>query len=272
MRLRLGGGDGNSVLILAYHAISDLGTDSVLADYGVTPEMFDRQLDGLAAAGWRFVDLDTVDKVIDGTAGALPRKAVLVTFDDAYTDVFETALPVLAARSIPAVVFAVAGLIGEENAWDIRRGGRPLRLMSAEQHREAAAKGVETGSHTLTHPALPQLTGERLEAELSASADAIAALGLPRPRALAYPGGLWSPAVAAAAAKSYGMAFTTAWGAVRKGSRRYELPRVEVLARDDPRTLRAKLAVAGAPRSVVDSVQFLLGLRARLRRWDAKAP
>ena len=130
------------VLVLAYHGIAEESDDPVLEPYLVTPAMFGQQLDALLARGWRFVDLDTV---LAGLAGerTLPRRAALLTFDDGYTDFIEAALPGLTARAIPAVVFAVAALIGASNVWDQEIGARPRQLMERDQLLAAARAGVE---------------------------------------------------------------------------------------------------------------------------------
>jgi hypothetical protein len=89
------------------------------------------------------------------------------------------------------------------------------------------------------------LAEEDLERELAHSAERIASLGLPRPTALSYPHGEWSPAVADAVARAgYAVAFTVTPDAVRRLHNRYALPRIEVLARDTERTLARKLATA----------------------------
>src|SRR4051794_27581664 len=122
-------GSGRSRLrILAYHAIADLREDPVLSEYGVPPSLFTAQLDSLAARGWEFVDLDAVLAALAGER-QLPRRAALVTFDDAYTDLLEVAAPLLAERGIPAVVFAVAGHLGGANDWDHHKGAASLSLL-----------------------------------------------------------------------------------------------------------------------------------------------
>jgi peptidoglycan/xylan/chitin deacetylase (PgdA/CDA1 family) len=52
-----------------------------------------------------------IDLATFTAAGALPRRPVLVTFDDGYRSVLSLALPVLRHYGIPAAIFAVAGPI-----------------------------------------------------------------------------------------------------------------------------------------------------------------
>lgn len=245
--------------ILAYHAIADLRDDPVLAEYGVSPGLFAAQLDGLAGHGWEFVDLDAVLLWLTGD-GDLPRRAVLVSFDDAYTDLLEVAAPLLAERSIPALVFAIGGHLGGANDWDHHKGAASLRLLAPEDLPRASASGIEVGSHTFSHRPLLEVPAAELEHELVEAADRIEAAGVPRPRAFSYPYGRWSPAVAAAVREAgYAVAFTTAWGDSQPGGDVYTVPRVEVHAGDTPRKLRLKLALAGLRPGILRDALLALG-------------
>lgn len=244
---RSGSGGGRAV-VLAYHALSDLGADPVLSQYGVRPEAFAAQLDLLARRGHRFIDLDLLLAALADEA-PLPPKATLVSFDDAYADLLPAAAEILAEREIAAVVFAVSGQIGGSNEWDRHLGAGALPLLDADGLRTLTAAGVEIGSHTVSHPQLTKVEPDEVERQLRASAEQIAAAGLPRPRAFAYPHGEWSPAIAAAARRvGYAAAFTIDPGFARRGSDPYALPRIEVLAGDSPLRLRLKIATAAWPR------------------------
>ena len=247
--------------ILAYHAIADLRDDPVLSEYGVSPWLFGAQLDGLAAHGWEFVDLDAVLAWLRGE-GELPRRAALVSFDDAYADLLEVAAPLLAERAIPAIVFAIAGHLGGANDWDHHKGAASLKLLEPGDLPVVAASGIEVGSHTFSHRPLPEVPAGDLDREIREAAERIEATGVPRPRAFSYPYGRWSPEVAAAVREAgYDVAFTTAWGDPRPGGDLFTVPRVEVHASDTPRKLRMKLALAGRPGPLRDSLLTLAGVR-----------
>lgn len=247
--------------ILAYHAIADLRDDPVLAEYAVPPALFAAQLDALAAHGWTFVDLDAVLTALTGE-GSLPRRALLLSFDDAYADLLEVACPILVERGLPGVVFAVAGRIGATNEWDSRKRATTLRLLDADGLRAVASQGVEVGSHATSHRPLPRVPAGELDEELAGAARRIESAGLPRPRVFSYPYGEWTPALAAAAREAgYEVAFTVDWGVVRPGADPHALPRIEVHASDSPRKLRLKLLAAGWPGLLRDSFLRLMGVR-----------
>jgi peptidoglycan/xylan/chitin deacetylase (PgdA/CDA1 family) len=249
------------VVVLAYHAIQDLGDDPVLRDYAVPPARFAAQLDALLEGGRRFVDLDALIRALDGDV-ALPPRALLLTFDDAYADLPGVVMPMLAERGIPAVVFAVAGQVGGENVWDRAKGARPLPLLDEDGLRQLVRAGHEVGSHGATHRPLSRVPVEELSEELTGSADRIEAAGVPRPRALAYPHGDRSPTVMRLARDAgYTVAFSIDAGVVYRGADRWSLPRVEVRAGDTPRRLALKVRTAEWPTPVRRRVLAWTGAR-----------
>jgi peptidoglycan/xylan/chitin deacetylase (PgdA/CDA1 family)/GT2 family glycosyltransferase len=248
-----------SVVVLAYHALEDLTGDPVLAPYGVTPEQLNAQFGLLARCGFTFVDLEAL---VDALAGRrrLPRRAVLVTFDDAYSSVLE-GMETLRRRHVPALVFVVAGRVGQTNDWDRPRGARSLSLLDAAGLAELVSAGVELGSHGTTHRPLTMLNVEELTEELAASVASFGRLGLPSPRALSYPHGAQDDDVAAAVRDAgFRAAFTVTPGVVQHHSRRWALPRLEVLATDTPRRLILKVLACRWPGPVRDRVLSALGV------------
>ena len=164
------------VRVLCYHAIADLAGFAGHEPYGVPAPAFRRQL-ALLQRHFHFI---SGSELVASLAGAgLPRRPVLLTFDDCYADLVETALPILGERRIPAVAFAVTRRLGGTNDWS-SRGGPPRRLLDAGGLARLARAGVEIGSHTRTHRALTRLADAELDDELRGSADDLAATR-PRP-------------------------------------------------------------------------------------------
>jgi glycosyltransferase involved in cell wall biosynthesis/peptidoglycan/xylan/chitin deacetylase (PgdA/CDA1 family) len=230
--VRAAGGRPRSqrALVLCYHALRDLSDDPVLADYGLTPERFERQLSSLQERGFNFVSPEELAAFLDGQ-GALPRRATLVTFDDCYAELEEAARAILEPRGIPALAFAVSR--AETNAWDHAAGARSLRLLDSGGLRELRSHGVEIGSHSRTHRPLTQVPREQLAEETRGSAADLESIGVPRPRFFAYPHGDYDRDSQAAVRDAR---FLAAFGLRRarlgRTADRYALPRVEILARD----------------------------------------
>jgi peptidoglycan/xylan/chitin deacetylase (PgdA/CDA1 family) len=98
--------------VLAYHRLEDpraprldLAPDLVSAD----PALFAQHADHLA----RFYHPVAADEVLAALSGrhVLPRRAVLVTFDDAYKDFRELAYPMLEVRHVPVVLFVPTAFV-----------------------------------------------------------------------------------------------------------------------------------------------------------------
>jgi peptidoglycan/xylan/chitin deacetylase (PgdA/CDA1 family) len=97
---------GNGLRVVLYHHVADAPCE--LTDrLGVTTRVddFEWQLD-VFARDYDVVDLDAV------LSGRLPRRPLLITFDDAYRSILDTAAPMLAARGMSSVFFLVPGLVG----------------------------------------------------------------------------------------------------------------------------------------------------------------
>jgi peptidoglycan/xylan/chitin deacetylase (PgdA/CDA1 family)/glycosyltransferase involved in cell wall biosynthesis len=233
-----------SVTVLAYHAICDLAGDPILTPYGVPPQEFARHLETLAAAGYRFVGMDELIAAVDGER-PFPARAVMLTFDDCYDDLLDSAAPLLAERRIPAVAFAVASQVGATNVWDTRIGTGELRLLDVAGLRALQDQGFEIGSHSLTHPDLCAVDEATLAHEVLESKEMLERAGVGNVRSFSYPYGLARPSVVdAVRTAGYDVAFTLAPASVRAGADPHQLPRVEVLRGDSGIVLRLKLFAA----------------------------
>ena len=158
-------GTGGAV-VLAYHAVEDLSDEPRLAQYGVPANRLTEQLDFLRRRGATFVDLTAVLEALRGER-RLPRRALLLSFDDAYVSVLTAAAPILSARRIPAVVFAISDRIGRTNEWDRALRLRERPLLDADGLRAVAEHGVEVGSHAATHRRLTEIPTGELSVELA---------------------------------------------------------------------------------------------------------
>lgn len=220
------------VLVLCYHAIADLSGDTVMGEYGIRREVFADQLDELIERGFVFIAPDELVALLE-RAGRVPRKSVLLTFDDCYEDLLEVARTILEPRGVPAIAFAVTGMPSGTNEWDQAVGARKLRLLDSAGLIELSRHGVEIGCHSRSHRPLESLDDEVLCAETDGARKDLEALGLRTPRFFAYPHGVHDPGACAAVGAA---GFTAAFGLLSRRadhvSDRFALPRVEVLARD----------------------------------------
>jgi len=92
--------------VLMYHHVSPSA-----GSITTSPANFERQIAGLARAGYRAL---TAEQFADFLAGKpTPKKSMLLTFDDGYLDNWVYAHPVLEKYSMRAVLFLITSLIGE---------------------------------------------------------------------------------------------------------------------------------------------------------------
>jgi peptidoglycan/xylan/chitin deacetylase (PgdA/CDA1 family) len=150
---RLSGSEvSGSCVILYYHSIP--------AEYRLR---FASQMDKLARLT-RPVKVDAVPPLLPGL------RYSAVTFDDAFENIFDNALPELFKRNIPATVFVPADLLEQRATWwPIGARERHERISTAQRLRELPADLTTIGSHTLTHPKLPMLGIAEAERELRLS-------------------------------------------------------------------------------------------------------
>jgi peptidoglycan/xylan/chitin deacetylase (PgdA/CDA1 family) len=230
---------------LAYHSVAPEGPTYLT----VSAELFERQLDTLSERGLKCGDLRTLEAI---AAGRPVPPSVFLTFDDGFLDNYETVLPLLRQRGMQAFVFVLppsvefgSRLLWPEVAEDAARYPATMRSVDWAMLEEMRAGPFEVGSHTLTHPHLPDLDDVALRRELAESR-AWVKDRLGSCDTLAYPFGEWSPRVAAAAAEcGYRFAFSlpTTHGQWAAGP--LSIPRVNVDYRDSGRRLSAKLSPSG---------------------------
>jgi peptidoglycan/xylan/chitin deacetylase (PgdA/CDA1 family)/GT2 family glycosyltransferase len=195
---------------LLYHHVGPArpGTKRELT---VSPERFERQIRWLAHRGYAGIKpSDWLNWIRRGTS--LPKKPILVTFDDAYADTADHALPILRKYGFSAAVFVVTERLAATNTWDEVQGCGTLQLMTGEQIQYWARQGIEFGAHSRTHPHLSKLPASELAAEVVGSKDDLTALlGYP-PVSFAYPYGEYNDAVCDLVRGNFDLAFSVEEG------------------------------------------------------------
>lgn len=215
-------------LVLMYHGVGWRPAAADPFNLFVSPEAFQTQLEWLAEAGWRPIDLT------EYLSGDAPPRSFLVTFDDGYADVLTYAAPILKEMGVPAVLFAVPDLLGGTSCWE------PLmpseRLMTADELRRLPDYGIEVGAHGLDHTSMAGLDPDALRRHTENCGWLLAETTGTVPRAFAYPYGHHD----AAAREAVLRAGYRAGFAVYEGGGSAAIPRVDVNARDTEFTFKMK--------------------------------
>lgn len=161
------------------------------AESYLPPEELAAHLALLRRRGYRTLTFVQLSQLWRG-GRAVPRKTIVLTFDDGCRCFLERAFPLLRAHRMSATLFVVSGELGGTNRWDLAEGERREPLLGVEELRHLA-EGIEVACHSRSHPLLPNLDRGRLEAETAGSkTDLEAALGHPI-QTFCYPYGRSSP-------------------------------------------------------------------------------
>jgi peptidoglycan/xylan/chitin deacetylase (PgdA/CDA1 family) len=218
-------------MIFMYHGVADVDEDP--NQLCVSPARFAEQMAWLARRGLRGVG---IAELVDAMRAGRQRGLVGLTFDDGYTNVLETALPVLRRHGFGATAYIISDRLGGTNEWD---EGPVWQLMTGDQVRELAAAGIEIGSHAATHLRLAGASPSQLAAEVSDSRISLGALLGTEIRGFAYPYGSMD-AAARRAVRDAGYEYACAVEATTAEIGLMALPRLYVGEQDDARRMAVK--------------------------------
>ncbi|OIJ64147.1 polysaccharide deacetylase family protein [Streptomyces mangrovisoli] len=211
------------VPILMYHAVATAPNDATRV-LSVAPEAFAEQMALIGDLG--LTPVNTAELAAAWRrGGVLPKRPVLITFDDGYEGVHRHALPVLAEHGFPATLFVSTGWI--KGAHDM--GGGLDTMLDWQQVRELASAGVEIGGHSHTHPQLDQIDDEALAGELVRCKEIVADELGGEPVSFAYPYGYSSRRVRQAVRDAgFAQALAVGNGLARRAQGPYALRRLTV--------------------------------------------
>lgn len=155
-----------NIKVLMYHRIVEKPSGEISNPHSVSEEDFRSQLKMLEALNYTPVTFEDYHLYVRGEL-TLPKKPIILTFDDGYLDTFETALPILRDFNMKAVLFVMGDRHRRKATWDENSEEYPL--MSDEHIVEARAEGFEIGAHTISHLVLPELPEKELRREVFGS-------------------------------------------------------------------------------------------------------
>jgi len=100
---------GSQVVITMYHSVS-VRKDGWCEPYTLSPRSFESQI-RYFCENFEILSLDQLCENLQ-QGRSLPKKAVVITFDDGYRDNYLYAFPILRKYSVPATFFLTTGHIG----------------------------------------------------------------------------------------------------------------------------------------------------------------
>lgn len=142
------------VPVIMYHSID---YDDKLTKLSVSPESFARQMEFLHKYRYNVVGLDKIASYLKKREKVPPR-TLAITFDDGFYNNYKYAYPVLKKYNIPATIFVVIDNIGKPG-W-----------LGWKEIKEMSDSGLITiGSHTKSHPWLPDISENKAREEIADS-------------------------------------------------------------------------------------------------------
>jgi peptidoglycan/xylan/chitin deacetylase (PgdA/CDA1 family) len=212
------------VPILEYHVLGAPAADAPYPELYVTRPDFHREMNWLDQHGYQAVTLEAVESAwYDG--GTLPRKPVVISFDDGYRPQFTYALPELRRHGWPGVL-------------NLKAEGSDLYESNVRAMIDA---GWELAAHTIDHSDLTTLGGAALKRETAGARQILRhEYGVPV-KDFCYPAGQFDATVIAAVeAAGYVTATTEIPGDASRDAP-YELARFEILGSSGVSGLAADL-------------------------------
>lgn len=200
---------------LFYHHIQDLGLAKTKNQQNLTvdTEIFKKQMQYLKDKGYQALSMSDLVSFFDSGA-SLPKKSLLLTFDDGYDDFYLNAYPILNQLGFKATMFTPTGLIGNPGylSWD----------------QIASMSNVEFANHTWSHKSM-RADGGIDEKEIVTADTQLTERGLDSPKVFAYPYGTVADIAESILTKyGYKAAFTTRHGSILCKKQRLILPRIRI--------------------------------------------
>jgi len=206
------------VPIMMYHNVANSET---LKANTVSPQRFERHMEYLKQHRFNVIGFDLLVLNLRENK-PLPKKSVVITFDDGYEDNYTNAYPILKKYGYPAIMFIPSDLIGNEG------------YLTWGQVREMAANGITFASHSRHHEYLPDLP-EHVQRDEIYESKRILEQRLGRPiNYFAYPIGGFNDTIKKMVRNAgYIAAVTTNRGFDRRNKNVYELNRIRFSDKDD---------------------------------------
>jgi peptidoglycan/xylan/chitin deacetylase (PgdA/CDA1 family) len=142
-----------SVPVLMYHKITDRHEIGVTT---VSVASFAKQMMWLFNNGYQ--------TITPAQYANRSSKSIIISFDDAYSNVVENAFPIMERFGFKGLIFPIYNAIGRKNTWDANFAGIQFQHATEKQLIDLLKAGWEIGSHSKSHH-IPTIL-ENLEDEI----------------------------------------------------------------------------------------------------------
>ncbi len=220
-----------TIPILMYHHLKELPAHASELDltWTVAPENFRAQMQWLAERGYQTISMTQVVAHLKARK-PLPRKPIVISFDDGWREGYAVAFPALKRYNFAGTYYIYTHPLGS------------AAYLSRAQVKEMAAAGMDIQAHTLTHPHLRTVAPDAAFKEIVDS-KTILEKELSQPiTSFAYPFGEYNAAVLEMVKRAgFTSAVTINPGYRQRADELFTLHRIRVSYRDSLSDFAARL-------------------------------
>jgi peptidoglycan/xylan/chitin deacetylase (PgdA/CDA1 family) len=238
-----------------YHSVS---TDE--DTYSISPEKFQFQIEFIKS-NFSIIRLNTIKEVLaleDST------RKVVITFDDAFQNFYENALPILDRYKVPCTLFIPTGHIGGYNVWDapFHDCSKKSLLNKSQLFQLKETKLVDFGSHGIDHSRMSALSIVEMRRQSVLSKSELEELFSIPINMFAYPFGRLGDFSQASAnilkETGYEIAVTSSWGTQNSTENLLSLKRISLKNSDSSQKINSKIQRIDHLRILKEQLIFLL--------------
>lgn len=205
------------VPILLYHYVEYVQDekDTIRESLNINPNTFEKQVKLLKEEGFTFMTARELGDVLDGKM-QLPKKPILLTFDDGHWDTETVILPILKKYNAKATAYIITGFIGRSD------------FMTEKQLQNVIGSGlVDVGAHTVHHYMLKNESLTTVKNEIEQSKLMLENMFHIPVVSFAYPGGTFDQqAINIVKNAGYTTAMSTIPGVAQSQKNKFSLERI----------------------------------------------
>ncbi len=210
--------------ILMYHQVLEEEPKLAKFNLHVLTQDLEKQLQFLKRKGFETITFEDLLKK------RIPKKPIILTFDDGYENNYDHLFPLLKKYDMKAVIYILADRKAKTNYWDLPEGEAEHQLLRPDQILEMQRSGlVEFGSHSINHVRLNTLKKAAIEKEVAGSKKILEQFLKKPVHSFAYPYGNFNEEIKAITRTAgYTFGLTVKHGPTRFGGDLMEIKRVHM--------------------------------------------
>lgn len=202
--------------VLYYHSVLPDSEVTTRNEVTISPENLKTQLQLVKDLGYTTLTMSELNDYIINNK-EIPKKSILITFDDGYADNYVHAFPILKELDMKATIFVISS--GIDDGY----------YMSSDQLKDMVNYGIDIESHTVNHVHLDTLSYEEQLKELKDSKATIEKVTNKEVLSIAFPFGDYNEDTLKAVTEAgYSIAFTTNRGLANRTDNKIALDRIYV--------------------------------------------